>query len=187
MRPLTLSLISLLCRRHRTSHRILAGVRATDALSGAKRGKSDAGEGNRYAYPAIRDLEVRVPDKFNFAQDVIDDFAAREDTRDSPALFHVSGGKEERETRWSYSELSSLSRRAATALNNVCGGGGGGGGRLKRAVTVLPKVPEWWLLNAAALRTGTVLLPGTTLLSSSDLGARLQVKTMNEFVALVFT
>ena len=35
------------------------------------------------------------------------------------------------------------------------------------------KVPEWWLLNVAALRTGTVLLPGTTLLTAADIAARI--------------
>ena len=34
-------------------------------------------------------------------------------------------------------------------------------------------MPEWWLLNVAALRTGTVLLPGTTLLTAADIAARI--------------
>ena len=34
-------------------------------------------------------------------------------------------------------------------------------------------MPEWWLLNVAALRTGTVLLPGTTLLTADDIAARI--------------
>ena len=34
-------------------------------------------------------------------------------------------------------------------------------------------MPDWWLLNVAALRTGTVLLPGTTLLTAADIAARI--------------
>lgn len=136
-----------------------------------------ASTGNDYRYDDVRDLEIRVPDRFNFAQDVLDAHAAEEATRDGLALHHVAegGSGSEEETRWTYAQLSDLSRRAASALRKM--------GDIRRAVIVLPKVPEWWLLNAAALRTGTVLLPGTTLLSSSDLSARLEASGADAVIA----
>ena len=120
--------------------------------------------GNNYHYDAIKNIKLQVPPKFNFAQDVIDRFAADAKTSDRPALFHVSHKGEE--TRWSYGELSDLSKRTASVLRDLEG--------LQRAIVVLPKVPEWWLLNEAAARAGKVLLPGTTLLSAADLASRME-------------
>ncbi len=130
------------------------------------------GGGNDYTYNSVKSTLVEVPDKFNFAQDVIDDFASRDDHKDRDALFHVSDGGAE--THWSYSDLSTLSKKAAAALSGLQAG---------RAVTVLPRVPEWWLLNVAALRSGTVLLPGTTLLSASDLAHRMTVSGADTVIA----
>lgn len=49
----------------------------------------------------------------------------------------------------SFEELGSLSRKAANVLSEVCGLQRG-----DRVVAVLPRVPEWWLLNVACMRAG---------------------------------
>ena len=120
--------------------------------------------GNDYNYDeAYKNFTWDVPEGFNFAQDVIDKHAAGE-LKDRTALLLV-GEDGKTETKLSYSDLSRRSKEVAVSLNSL--------GKISRAVTVLPKVPEWWLLNVAALRTGTVLLPGTTLLTAADIAARI--------------
>jgi len=60
--------------------------------------------------------------------------------------------------------LSTLSQRAAAVLARVAA---------SRALLVAPAAEKnWWLMNAAAARAGTVLLPGTNQLTSSDIGKR---------------
>ena len=45
-------------------------------------------------------------------------------------------------------------------------------GQISRALITLPRIPEWWILNIAAMRTGTVLLPGTTQLTADDIASK---------------
>ncbi|NXU06281.1 ACSM3 synthetase, partial [Buphagus erythrorhynchus] len=71
--------------------------------------------------------------------------------------------------KWSFEELGSLSRKAANVLSGACGLQRG-----DRVIAVLPRVPEWWLLNVACMRTGIVLIPGTSQLTAKDISYRLQ-------------
>ncbi|CAL8345418.1 unnamed protein product [Merluccius merluccius] len=109
-----------------------------------------------------------VSEHFNFARDVLDKWAEKEKAGASnPALWWVDG--EKREVRWGFEELGVRSRRLANVLTEVC--------RLRqqdRLLLMLPRVPEWWLVNIACLRTGTVLLPGTSQLTARDILHRLQ-------------
>ena len=53
------------------------------------------------------------------------------------------------EVRWSFEELGFHSRRLANVLSGACGLN-----QQDRVFLVLPRVPEWWLVNVACLRTG---------------------------------
>jgi len=114
----------------------------------------------------VRSFKWEVPEYFNFSRDVIDKFAAENGS--GLALWHVSGaggdGAEPLQTTWTFSELSSASQRAATVLEGL---------GVQRAVCILPKVPEWWLINLGTIRAGCVLLPGTTQLTARDIEGRL--------------
>jgi acyl-coenzyme A synthetase/AMP-(fatty) acid ligase len=115
--------------------------------------------GNDYRYDdVVRDFKWEVPQKFNFARDVVDRFAT--ESASSTALFHVG----RQETRWTFQDVSSRSKKCAAALAGL--------GGVKRAVLVLSRVPDWWTINVAAMRTGCVLMPGTTLLTSKDIAER---------------
>jgi medium-chain acyl-CoA synthetase len=128
-----------------------------------KASASDSCGGNDYNYyDVVSNFKWDVPKTFNFAQDVVDRHAT--EIGDNLAFHHVSED-EKVETKWTYSDLSKKSKETAVALNTL--------GTIKRAITVLPKVPEWWLINLSAMRTGTILLPGTTLLTASDLANRI--------------
>ncbi|XP_062999608.1 acyl-coenzyme A synthetase ACSM4, mitochondrial-like [Elgaria multicarinata webbii] len=121
-------------------------------------------------YEAINRCEKEVPEYFNFASDVLDQWAEveKDGTRPTnPALWWIDGQGEE--VRWSFEELAALSRKAANVLSGPCGLQRG-----ERVILILPRVPEWWLLNVACIRTGMVLLPGTPQLTAKDILYRLQ-------------
>uniref|UniRef100_A0A8D2J2Y4 medium-chain acyl-CoA ligase n=1 Tax=Varanus komodoensis TaxID=61221 RepID=A0A8D2J2Y4_VARKO len=43
-----------------------------------------------------------------------------------------------------------------------------------RILVVLPRIPEWWLLTVACIRTGIILIPGISQLTAKDMQYRLQ-------------
>lgn len=120
-----------------------------------------------YKLPIVRfsssfnGFQWNIPSKFNFAQDVID--AHAKDKGQKTAFHHVSVSGSTQ--KWSFQELSQESKNVAAALLSL--------GQIERALIVLPRIPQWWFLNIAAMRTGTILLPGTTQLTASDIESRL--------------
>ncbi|XP_074238068.1 acyl-coenzyme A synthetase ACSM3, mitochondrial [Saimiri boliviensis] len=117
-----------------------------------------------------QDFKLEIPEYFNFANDVLDQWTDIEKAGkkpSNPAFWWINGkGKE---VKWSFEELGSLSRKLANVLSEACSLQRG-----DRVILILPRVPEWWLTNVACLRTGTVLIPGTTQLTQKDILYRLQ-------------
>ncbi|KAK4813614.1 hypothetical protein QYF61_011960 [Mycteria americana] len=122
-------------------------------------------------YEAIKQqYRPEVPEYFNFAKDVLDRWTSveKEGKRSkNPALWWVDGAGAE--VRWSFEELGVLSRKVANVLSDACSLQQG-----DRVILILPRIPEWWLVNVACMRTGTVLIPGTQQLTAKDILHRLQ-------------
>ncbi|XP_076797891.1 acyl-coenzyme A synthetase ACSM3, mitochondrial isoform X3 [Arvicanthis niloticus] len=117
-----------------------------------------------------QDFKIEIPEYFNFAKDVLDQWTKMEKAGkrlNNPAFWWIDGNG--KEVRWSFEELGSLSRKFANILTEACSLQRG-----DRVMVILPKIPEWWLANVACLRTGTVLIPGTTQLTQKDILYRLQ-------------
>ncbi|XP_074453017.1 acyl-coenzyme A synthetase ACSM3, mitochondrial-like isoform X3 [Larus michahellis] len=123
------------------------------------------------SYEAIQhQYRPEVPEYFNFARDVLDRWTEVEKEgkkSKNPALWWVDGAGEE--VRWSFEELGVLSRKVANVLSDACSLQQG-----DRVILILPRIPEWWLVNVACMRTGTVLIPGTQQLTAKDILHRLQ-------------
>ncbi|NXN93456.1 ACSM3 synthetase, partial [Rhinopomastus cyanomelas] len=122
-------------------------------------------------YEPVRRGARDVPQYFNFAADVLDKWAEIEKAGKrppNPALWWVNGDGEE--VKWTFEELGLQSRKVANVLTGVCGLRKG-----DRAMVILPRVPEWWLLSVACMRAGVVLVPGVSQLSARDVLYRLQV------------
>lgn len=117
-----------------------------------------------------QEFKLEIPEDFNFAKDVLDQWTNMEKTGkrpSNPAFWWINGNGEE--VRWSFEELGSLSRKFANILTEACALQRG-----DRVIVILPRIPEWWLANVACMRTGTVLIPGTTQLTQKDILYRLQ-------------
>ncbi|XP_058142293.1 acyl-coenzyme A synthetase ACSM3, mitochondrial isoform X2 [Dasypus novemcinctus] len=109
-------------------------------------------------------FKLEIPEYFNFANDVLDQWAKKEKAGmrpSNPAFWWINGNGEE--VKWSFEELGSLSRKFANILTEACALQRG-----DRVIAILPRIPEWWLANVACLRTGT------TQLTQKDILYRLQ-------------
>uniref|UniRef100_UPI00398F0385 acyl-coenzyme A synthetase ACSM3, mitochondrial-like isoform X2 n=1 Tax=Pristiophorus japonicus TaxID=55135 RepID=UPI00398F0385 len=122
-------------------------------------------------YESIKQkYKPQVPEYFNFASDVLDKWSEMEKAGSrgsNPALWWLSESGQE--VNWSFQDLGVYSKKVANILSEACDL------QLKdRVIVLLPRIPEWWLLNVACMRTGTVLIPGSSQLTTTDIFHRLQ-------------
>uniref|UniRef100_A0A8D2JGE6 medium-chain acyl-CoA ligase n=1 Tax=Varanus komodoensis TaxID=61221 RepID=A0A8D2JGE6_VARKO len=121
-------------------------------------------------YEAVSRGEQPLPEYFNFAKDVLDKWSQIEKDGKkafNPALWWINGRGGE--VRWSFEELGIRSRKVANLLLDQCALRRG-----DRILVVLPRIPEWWLLTVACIRTGIILIPGISQLTAKDMQYRLQ-------------
>ncbi|MEI6492557.1 MAG: AMP-binding protein [Verrucomicrobiota bacterium] len=102
---------------------------------------------------------------FNFSADVFDRWATEQPA--ATALWWVSGDRT-RELRFTFAELSDLSRRASRAFQESGIHPG------DPVMVMLPRVPEWWISMLGLTRFGAVPVPCTPQLTSHDLDYRLE-------------
>ncbi|XP_054706282.1 acyl-coenzyme A synthetase ACSM3, mitochondrial-like isoform X2 [Uloborus diversus] len=113
---------------------------------------------------------VEIPEKFNFASDVIDAWAQREKngqrSDETPAFWFVYENGDE--IKWSFQDLKRETERTANFLESGCGIRRG-----DNVIVMLPKIPEFWLVNIAAIRIGFILSPASMQLTAKDVSYRL--------------
>ncbi|XP_038618396.1 acyl-coenzyme A synthetase ACSM5, mitochondrial-like [Tachyglossus aculeatus] len=130
------------------------------------------------AFEAMSLGQQEIPEYFNFAHDVLDVWCQIEKNGKrppNPAFWWINGQGEE--VKWSFEELGTLSRKAANVLMEASGLERG-----DQVLVVLPRIPEWWLVNVACMRTGVVFIPGTTQLTAGDIAYRLQASQAKAIV-----
>lgn len=113
------------------------------------------------------------PEKFNFAVDVVDLFAAQSPTQ--KALVWVSQDRSSHQS-FTFQHFSRQSHRLAVLLNDL------GLGTGDVVVLVLPRLPAWWEIVTAALRAGIIIAPATTLLTADDIAFRCQQSNARAFI-----
>ncbi|WP_028714522.1 acyl-CoA synthetase [Paracoccus sp. J55] len=118
---------------------------------------------NMQDYEATRgSFSWKVPERFNFATDVVDRFAGE---GDGMALIWANAEGEERSFR--FSDISAASRRAAAAL------AARGIGKGDVVLIMTPRIPEWQIAMVACLRIGAVAIPCIEMLTAKDLAFRI--------------
>ncbi|XP_068695057.1 acyl-coenzyme A synthetase ACSM3, mitochondrial-like [Montipora foliosa] len=116
-----------------------------------------------------REFNLEVPEYFNFAN-IIDAWAEKEklgQRKSGHPAFWWADDKGH-EIKWSFKQLVQNSKRTANVLSEA-----GQVQRGDRVMVILPRLPEWWLLNIACLRTGTIVCPGSIQLRARDIKSRL--------------
>ncbi|XP_071534603.1 acyl-coenzyme A synthetase ACSM3, mitochondrial-like isoform X3 [Panulirus ornatus] len=117
---------------------------------------------SHYDYDEVRSefQTLKPAEHFNFAKDIVGSWAKKKPGH--PAL-HFTNGHDS--IMMTYHDLYQQAQALATALIDQ--------GPPRCALVILPKVPEWWIINVAGSWCGTMISPGTTLLTLSDIAYRL--------------
>ena len=110
---------------------------------------------------AVRDFRLEVPERFNFARDVIGHWAQ---DRDKLAMLWL--GQDGSERRITFSEFAERSDRFADVLRRRDVRPG------DRVMVQLHRVPEWWEVLLGCFKAGAVAVPGTVLLTPKDIRYR---------------
>ena len=109
------------------------------------------------------EFEWDFPDKFNFARDVVDKWAA-EDPALKALMWIDDDDNEEVRT---YAEISEGSRKLCNVMTNL------GVQRGDVVVIMLSRELEWWEISTACLRMGAILSPGTSQMTPKDIEFRI--------------
>jgi acyl-coenzyme A synthetase/AMP-(fatty) acid ligase len=120
---------------------------------------------------AVRDFRLEVPERFNFARDVVGRWA---EDPDKLAMLWLGPTGEER--RVTFRDFAERSDRFADVLRRQGVRPG------DRVMVQLPRVPEWWEVLLGCFKAGAVAVPGTVLLTAKDIHYR---TTLAEGVAYV--
>ncbi len=104
-----------------------------------------------------------VPEKYNFARDVIDRWAEKDPNKRAMLWVDDAGNEAER----TFADISRASKQLCNALSGL------GIGRGDVVAVVLGRQIAWWEIFTACLRMGAIIAPGTTQLTSKDLKYRI--------------
>jgi acetyl-CoA synthetase/medium-chain acyl-CoA synthetase len=110
---------------------------------------------------AVADFAWEVPDDFNFSRDVVDRYAAEPDR---PALLCCDPGGARNSV--GFGEVSAGSHRFAHLMRSLGIAPG------EPLIVMLPRVPEWHMVNVGALAAGLLVIPSSTLLRPKDIAYR---------------
>jgi acyl-coenzyme A synthetase/AMP-(fatty) acid ligase len=119
---------------------------------------------NMTDYLATRaSFRLEVPERYNYARDVVDAWAVREPGKLALLAVGPDGGDPR---RFSFADLARSSDRAARFL------AGQGVAKGDRVFVMLPRVPDWYDVVLGCIKLGAVPMPATTLLTPRDIAYR---------------
>lgn len=113
------------------------------------------------------------PSSFNFSRDVVDYWAEKDPSQ--IALYWTDQTLTSTK-QLTYAHFSRQAHGIATLLASL------GIKQGETCIVILPRMPGWWELATACLRSGVVLCPCTTLLVANDIEYRLQVSHAAAFI-----
>lgn len=104
-------------------------------------------------------LRFRIPENFNFAYDVMDQWA--EESPDKLAIIWTNDQGAERKT--TFAQLKHETDQAASYLQTL------GIGRGDMVMLILKRRYEWWLAMLALHKLGAIAIPATHMLTTKDI------------------
>ncbi len=108
-------------------------------------------------------FHLEVPEKFEFARDVVDAWAELEPQKRALVYCNDKGFSK----TFTFSDISLLSKKAATYFTNM------GIRRGDKVLTLLRRRYEYWIIAVALHRIGAVLIPASIQLRAKDIDYRL--------------
>jgi acetyl-CoA synthetase len=117
---------------------------------------------------------VKVPERFNFAWDVVDEIARTEPSR--PAL--VWCDERGAEATFSFGDMAEMSARAASFFLSI------GIGRGDPVMLILKRRYEFWFCLLGLHRIGAIAIPATHLLTKKDIAYRNNAASITAIVAV---
>ena len=118
-------------------------------------------------------FKIDIPDNFNFAYDVVDEWAAVEPEK--TALVWCDDNDEKILT---FTEISELSKRFANVLNSL------GIGKGDIVMLMLRQRWEYWVSAVAIHRLGAILIPAVSQLTTKDIIYRVSSAEVKALIAL---
>ncbi|MDH3600520.1 MAG: AMP-binding protein [Candidatus Tectomicrobia bacterium] len=112
------------------------------------------------------------PDRFNFARDVIDTWAAEHPNKLAMHWVDDTGGEATR----TFTHFSTASKKCCNVLTQT------GVQRGDTVILILGRNIEWWEIVTACLRLGAVISPGTTQLTANDIAYRVNTAQATCFI-----
>lgn len=120
-----------------------------------------------------KNFKIRVPERFNFAYDVVDKLAAEEPDRIALVWTDTQGN----ERVFTFSEMSRLSDATASYYKSL------GIGRGDRVMLILKRHWQFWTSMMALHKLGAVAIPATHLLTAKDIVYRCEKAKIKMIVA----
>lgn len=117
---------------------------------------------------------LRIPPRFNFAYDIVDEYARL--TPDKPAMVWTNVAGEEK--RFTFGDMSRMSNRVANVFRAL---------GLKKGdpvMLVLKRRYEYWFCALALMKLGCVIIPATAQLVKKDVVYRCEAASIKAIVAV---
>ena len=132
----------------------------------------------RYEFDSYEDFmqnfKLEVPEKFEFARDVVDAWAEAEPEKRALVYCNDEGFSK----TFTFADISTLSKKAATYFTNL------GIRRGDKVLTLLRRRYEYWICAVALHRIGAVLIPASIQLRAKDIDYRLAQADAKFVIAL---
>ena len=117
---------------------------------------------------------LRIPDRFNFAYDIVDEYARL--CPEKPAMIWTNVAGEER--RFSFGDMSRKSNQAANFFRSL---------GLKKGdpvLLVLKRRYEYWFCALALMKLGCILIPATAQLAKKDIVYRCEAASIKAVITV---
>jgi acetyl-CoA synthetase len=121
-----------------------------------------------------RDYRVDIPDRFNFAWDVVEAYAAAEPARTALVWADEKGA----EATFTFGQMAELSTRAALFFLSL------GIGRGDPVMLILKRRHEYWPCLLGLHKIGAIAIPATHLLTKKDIAYRNSAAGVKAIVAV---